>query len=421
MVVAITMKNSMLSSKRQSLIENGIVIGLRLLSIAVGFAYIKIYTNNLSTEEIGRYFYLVTLSYVMNAIIFVPIDYYMQAKLALSDKVIPFGALWKLNKVVCFIALILCLFVGLPLLYLGKIHATDIFGIYVTSVLFYLCSSSRGLLNNRGFKVFVVMMLVFEGGARLGLFMLVANYGNATSGALLYSSILAFLLEFLIIGFFSLKRLEYNWLNEGFDDFKTVFGSSYAISVSAICNLAQLQSYRLMYVWAGAPATAAIYVVVTNLGSAGMGAISSVYSQIFLPKIYASKGVFTLTYIRNALILALIVGIGATLTGKYLLLFLTKNDYIEYANAIGFGVLVEAGNLVIGAATVYLMLNNAAKSAIFCNIAAALGSMAGGYLALYFWPENAFAIGVPIALSQIFIGAFLIVHVIRLQKIMNRN
>ena len=74
MVVAITMKNSMLSSKRQSLIENGIVIGLRLLSIAVGFAYIKIYTNNLSTEEIGRYFYLVTLSYVMNAIIFVPID-----------------------------------------------------------------------------------------------------------------------------------------------------------------------------------------------------------------------------------------------------------------------------------------------------------------------------------------------------------
>lgn len=401
--------------------ETGVVIGLRLFSIAVGFFFIKIYTNNLATEEIGKYFYLVTLSYIMNALIFVPVDYYLQARLALHGKEIPVLALLKINKIVCLMALGLCIIFCLPLLYLGKIHQTDIPGIYITALLLYLCNFSRGLLNNRGHKVFVVSMLVFEGAAKVGLFILVSKLIVATSGTLLYSSVMALLLEVLIILLYSSRKIAYSWLDEGIENYKTVFRKSYALSIGAICNLAQLQSYRLTYVWAGVPATAAIYVVVTNLGSSGMAAISSVYSQIFLPKIYASKGEFTLTYIRNALILTVIVLIGAALTGKYLLLFLTKNDYVEYAQAIGFGVLVEAGNLVIGAATVYLMLNNAAKATIFCNIVATIVSVVGGYLALHYWPENSFAIGVPIALSQIFITVFLVFYVIRSQKIKNKK
>ena len=401
--------------------ETGVVIGLRLFSIAVGFFFIKIYTNNLATEEIGKYFYLVTLSYIMNALIFVPVDYYLQARLALHGKEIPVLALLKINKIVCLMALGLCIIFCLPLLYLGKVHQTDIPGIYITALLLYLCNFSRGLLNNRGHKVFVVSMLVFEGAAKVGLFILVSKLIVATSGTLLYSSVMALLLEVLIILLYSSRKIAYSWLDEGIENYKTVFRKSYALSIGAICNLAQLQSYRLTYVWAGVPATAAIYVVVTNLGSSGMAAISSVYSQIFLPKIYASKGEFTLTYIRNALILTVIVLIGAALTGKYLLLFLTKNDYVEYAQAIGFGVLVEAGNLVIGAATVYLMLNNAAKATIFCNIVATIASVVGGYLALHYWPENSFAIGVPIALSQIFITVFLVFYVIRSQKIKNKK
>ena len=401
--------------------ETGVVIGLRLFSIAVGFFFIKIYTNNLATEEIGKYFYLVTLSYIMNALIFVPVDYYLQARLALHGKEIPVLALLKINKIVCLMALGLCIIFCLPLLYLGKVHQTDIPGIYITALLLYLCNFSRGLLNNRGHKVFVVSMLVFEGAAKVGLFILVSKLIVATSGTLLYSSVMALLLEVLIILLYSSRKIAYSWLDEGIENYKTVFRKSYALSIGAICNLAQLQSYRLTYVWAGVPATAAIYVVVTNLGSSGMAAISSVYSQIFLPKIYASKGEFTLTYIRNALILTVIVLIGAALTGKYLLLFLTKNDYVEYAQAIGFGVLVEAGNLVIGAATVYLMLNNAAKATIFCNIVATIVSVVGGYLALHYWPENSFAIGVPIALSQIFITVFLVFYVIRSQKIKNKK
>ncbi|MGK5008336.1 hypothetical protein [Janthinobacterium sp. MDB2-8] len=398
-------------AKKKNFLETLMVIGLRLVSIGVGFAFIKIYTNNLTTDQLGKYFYLITLSYVMNALVFVPVDYYLQARLALSGKDIPLKALLKLNRTVCSSALLLCLAFSVPLLYLGKIQIWDLAGIYATAVFLYLCNFSRGLLNNRGHKIFVVNMLVFESALKIGLFVLAVAYTSASADLLLYSSVAAFALEMLLIAFYFSRKLSYNWSDEGIEPYRTVFRKSYALSIGAVCNLAQLQFYRLMYVWAGAPATAAIYTVVTNLGGAGMTAISSVYSQIFLPKIYASKGKYTLTYIRNALLLAAFVAVGAAIFGQYALMLLTKNDYAQYAQAISYGVLVEAGNMVIGAATVFLMLRNASKIMIFYNIAAAVVSVAGGFVVMTYWPENVFLIGVPIALSQIFIAAFLVLHV----------
>lgn len=402
--------------KRKNLLEVGLVIFLRLISIGAGFYFIKIYTNNLATDQIGKYFYLVTLSYVMNSLIFVPIDYYVQARLALSEKSIPLGAILRLNRSVCFLALILCLSFGLPLLYLKEINAPDLFGIYLTAFFFYACNFGRGLLNNRGHKVFVVNMLIFENALKISLFLMAIMYFHANAEILLYSTIVAFAFESLVIGWYFSKKLRYDWSNEGIEDYRTVFRKSYALSIGAVCNLAQLQFYRLMYVWAGAPATAAIYTVVANLGNAGMNAISSVYSQVFLPKIYSSKGRYTLTYIRNALLLALCAAIGAAICGKYLLLLLTKNDYAEYAQAISFGVLIEAGNMVIGASTVFLMLHNAAKIMIFYNILAAVCSVVGGFVVLTYWPQNVFLIGVPIAISQVFIAAFLMWNVRKISR-----
>lgn len=403
-------------AKDKKILITGLVIALRLVSISVGFVFIKTYTNNLSTAEIGKYFYLVTLSYVMNSLVFVPIDYYLQARLALSGKDVPLGTLWRLNRGVCLLALGFCLCFGLPLLYLGEINFSDLFGIYFTAFLFYICGFFRNLLNNRGHKIFVVNVLIIEGILKISMFFAALLYFKASAELLLYSTIVAFVIEISLIAVYFARRIPYNWSNEGIEQYGVIFRKCYALSIGAVCNLAQLQFYRLMYVWTGAPATAAIYTVVSNLGASGMNAISSVYAQLFLPKIYGSKGKYTLTYIRNALLLTLCILIGAIVFGKYLLLFLTKNDYVEYAHAIGFGVLIEAGNMVIGAATIFLMLHNAAKIMIFYNVVAAIGSMVGGYVILANWPQNAFLIGIPIVLSQIFIAAFLIWHVAKINS-----
>lgn len=400
---------------KKNFLETLAIIGLRLISVGVGFAFIKTYTNNLSAEQLGKYFYLVTLSYVMNALVFVPVDYYLQSRLALSGKDVPLGTILKLNRMVCLSAFILCLAFSLPLLYLEQIQVLDLVGIYATAVFLYFCNFSRGLLNNRGHKIFVVNMLVLESMLKVALFMLaLAVHLHASAELLLYSSVTACVMEMALIAWYFSRNMSYNWSMEGAESYRVVFRKSYALSIAAVCNLAQLQFYRLMYVWAGAPATAAIYTVVTNLGSAGMLAISSIYSQIFLPKIYSSKGKYTLTYIRNAVLLAIAIAAGAAIFGKYALLLLTKNDYVQYAQAISYGVLVEAGNMVIGAATVFLMLKNASKVMIFYNIVAAAVSMSGGFIVMIYWPENVFLIGIPIALSQIFIAGFLVLYVVKL-------
>lgn len=403
-------------AESRNFIKTALLIALRFFSIGIGFIFIKVYTNALTTDQIGKYFYLITLSYVMNAVVFVPVDYYFQSRLAFSGKDVPLGAVWKLNKAVCLLAFVICMAVGLPLLYLDKIGASDIFGIYITAFSLYVCNLFRGLLNNGGHKIFVVSMLVLEGALKLGLF--IASAAMITAGAelLLYSSVIAMLLEMLVIGIYFSRRVPYNLCREGLDDYRTVFRQSYAISVSAVCSLAQLQFYRLMYVWAGATTTAAVYTVVMNLGSSGMNAISSVYSQIFLPRIYASKGKYTLIYIRNALLLGLVSLIGAAIFGKYLLMLLTKEDYVRYAQAMGFGVLIETGNAVIGAITVFLMLRNASRLMIFYNVFAAVASMAGGFVVMSLWPENVFLVGVPIVVSQIFIAAFLVWRVKKMDK-----
>ena len=59
-----------------------VVVAIRLLSIAAGLALVKSYTGELSIAEVGRFFYLSTLSYALNALVFVPVDFYMQARLA---------------------------------------------------------------------------------------------------------------------------------------------------------------------------------------------------------------------------------------------------------------------------------------------------------------------------------------------------
>lgn len=403
-------------AESRNLIKTALLIALRFFSIGIGFIFIKVYTNALSTDQIGKYFYLITLSYVMNAVVFVPVDYYFQSRLAFSGKDVPLGAVWKLNKAVCLLAFAICMAVGLPLLYLDKIGASDIFGIYITAFSLYVCNLFRGLLNNGGHKIFVVSMLVLEGALKLGLFIASAIMITAGAELLLYSSVVAMLLEMLVIGIYFSRHVPYNLCKEGLDGYRTVFRQSYAISVSAVCSLAQLQFYRLMYVWAGATTTAAVYTVVMNLGSSGMNAISSVYSQIFLPRIYASKGKYTLTYIRNALLLGLVSLIGAAIFGKYLLMLLTKEDYVRYAQAMGFGVLIETGNAVIGAITVFLMLRNASRLMIFYNVFAAVASMAGGFVVMSLWPENVFLVGVPIVVSQIFIAAFLVWRVKKMDK-----
>ena len=53
----------------------------RAVIVGAQLVYVKLYSNFLSNHELGLYFFLNTVSYSLNAFLFVPIDYYQQAKL----------------------------------------------------------------------------------------------------------------------------------------------------------------------------------------------------------------------------------------------------------------------------------------------------------------------------------------------------
>src|SRR3954470_1701630 len=53
----------------------------RIVVIGAQLGYVKLYSNRLDNHELGLYFFLFTVSYSLNAFLFVPLDYYQQSKI----------------------------------------------------------------------------------------------------------------------------------------------------------------------------------------------------------------------------------------------------------------------------------------------------------------------------------------------------
>src|ERR1700729_1736171 len=53
---------------------------MRILGIAGQVGLVKLYTRYLLPAQLGQYFFFQTASYFLNALIFVPIDYFQQAE-----------------------------------------------------------------------------------------------------------------------------------------------------------------------------------------------------------------------------------------------------------------------------------------------------------------------------------------------------
>ena len=200
-----------------------------------------------------------------------------------------------------------------------------------------------------------------------------------------------------------------------------VFRAAAPVAGSAVCNVVQLQSYRVLYPLEGLSATSGIYAVVSNLGAAAMAAAGSIFSQIYLPKIYNSRGAYTGRYIRLAMALSLLVLIAGLLFSGSLVRLLTKEEYLPYALAIGFGVISEAGNLIIGAVTVHLMLHNAARKLLLANVVSAAFSLSGFFLVMHLRPTDPLAIGIPLACSQLLIAGILIALASRYSVVASRH
>lgn len=381
------------------LFDVGFLTMLRVVAIVIGLAYVKIYTNRLAPDALGIFFYLGTLSYLLNALLFVPFDFYLQAYCSRAGERLPIGPVVRMTAGVLIAALILVAAIGTVLVALRQLAILDIVSLYVVAALLFGCISLRNLLNNRGHRRVVAGALVFEAAGRVCAFVSLILFVTPSGRLLFASAGIALFLELIGLAIYAVFRLQ--WASDATPPASSALIPATApVSVSAACNLVQLQAYRTMYPWANNPAPAAIFAVVANVGSAGMSAVGQIFAQILLPRIYQSQGTYTRHYIRWALLLTLAVAAFAWIAAPLLVAFITSPQYSAYAELMVFGVLLEGANVIVSAVTVGSMLKGDTRRLMVWNIAGAVVGAAGYAVALTIAPSSPAAIGVALLLSQ---------------------
>lgn len=391
------------------------IVGLRVLSVAAGLAYVKAYTGELTIEEVGTFFYLSTLSYALNALIFLPVDSYMQARIA-SFESVPGLAIRRLILVTLAIGLVGCGLVSAPFVWFGKLQLADLPWLYAVAALLYLCTSLRNLLNIRGNSVFVSFMLLLESGGRLVAFVAMALMLDRSARTLMISSAVALALELVVILWRCRTRLHFSTEPIQLDPPSKIAATAVSLAGGAVSNAVQLQTYRVVFPLAGFGTTSGVYGIVSNVGASAMAAFGSIYMQIQLPKLYQTRGRFIGSFVAWAVLLSLGVLVVAAVFSSFLIERLTQTQYIPYAFAIAFGVVIEACNLIIGGYGVYLTIHQRTAPLFYFHLLGAVVAVSGCLATLQWHPQSPMLIGVALAASQLLITPLIGIFVLRHQN-----
>jgi hypothetical protein len=382
------------------------IVTLRVMSLVSGLAYVKVYTGELTVDEIGTFFYLSTLSYALNALVFLPVDFYMQARIAEFASV-PAAAIRRLILVTLAAGLVGCALVSAPFVYMHKLQIADLPWLYAVAALLYLCTSLRNLLNNRSSPVLVSIMMLMESAGRVLGFVALAAVLGRSARTLMISSALALALELIVILWQCPRRLSFTAEPRRLDPPSTIVSTAIALAGGAICNTVQLQAYRVAYPLFGLSGTSGIYGVVANVGASAMAACASIYSQIETPKLYQSQGRSIEGFVKLAIALSLAVLLVAMVLNSFLIRHLTQEKYVAYSLAIGFGVIIEACNLITGGYAVCLMFYQRAGALLNLHVLGTVVSVVGCFATLTWYPRSPMLIGAVLAGSQLLITPFM--------------
>jgi O-antigen/teichoic acid export membrane protein len=380
----------------------------RAVIVGAQLVYVKLYSNILSNHELGLYFFLNTVSYSLNACYFVPIDYYQQSKLygyvknnvSLKSLVIFNRRCVSLAVAATLVSALICSFFQLEY----AIYALMAGGL---SIAVYLGTALKGALNNLEHRRFIASIMAIEAILKVALFYLFVMVLPRQATTLVLSSIAALLLALAPAV----------WLAKGLPEFKSgaieridssdVFWFGYPVSIGAAVNWIQLQGYRMILVPLGFAEMVGIYATVSGIGNAGTAAVSSIFGQVFLPKIYKTAGKYTKTYLWHALLLITGLCVFCSIFSGFLVTLLTKEEFRKFSWLLLYGVIAEGGNFLVGAFSIQLTLISQTKKMLNGTLLCLL-SAAGSFGLLFSLKlVNIYTIGLPIILSQVLVTLYL--------------
>lgn len=393
----------------QNLLKDiGLITLARSLVIACQLINIKLYTNYLSVEQLGFYFFLLTISFFANALIFGPVDYFQQAHLAKIIKITG-GArpllIFNLNLMAVYLlvalgVLIICQLVTPHFVYHIILAAALAIALYSVQAL-------RETLNNLERKEVVSFSLVQEAVVKILGFLLLVKYFLPDALLLMAAWLIALLITAISLYYKARKFGVFSCSEKYVIGIREVFHFSYPISVGAVCNWIQLQGYRLVLVPLGFAEMVGIFATIASIGSAGMAAVATIFRQAFSPLLYKSSGQYTIRYLRNALALTGIILLAFILLGGFVVQIATKATFEPYWSLVIFGVLNDASNLIIGALAVHVTLTSNTKNIMISSVLGLIALVASFGLLFLTHKITVYTIGVPLIFSQIVVAAYM--------------
>jgi O-antigen/teichoic acid export membrane protein len=386
----------------------GLTTAARFIVIACQLINIKLYSNYLNAEQLGFYYLLLTISYFGNALIFGPLDYYQQANLRkIIDTSGGIRPLLDINKKILLQYLSLTIAILVVCFFVAKNQMAAIALTALLAILLYLVQTFRNALNNLGYRQDMSISLVLEAILKIGVFYLFVKLMQPDEIMLMLAWIFSLACAALLLLYRAHIYGLYNITNAYKIDVKKVFEFSYPISISAICNWIQLQGYRLVLVPLGYVELVGIFATISGIGSAGMSAVSTIFGQMYSPRIYSSNGKYTNKYLKNAFLLIVSICIFCIFFGEIVVQLATKEEFARYWSLMTYGVLMEGSNLIIGALAIHITLTghtkkimNSAAFGVIALVIALLPLLLLNYI-------NIYTIGLPLIVSQLTVVTYM--------------
>ena len=389
-------------------ITRGVVILVQLF-------YIKLYSNLLTKPELGLYAFWMAVSYGWTALIFIPLDQFQQTNfLRMRARGISILSFLPMNKIVLTTTAIICLLGMVGQTIWQKHTSFELLICYALAVATYFASSLRNFVNNLGHKTVTSMSMVVEAICKVAFLFVFVRLTLLKPIGIVGMAALAMGAVVLSIAPFIRKYQLFAGTKREYPNSRVTVLFCMPLAAQALLNWLQLRGVSFLAPFGNAEAIG-IYFTVAAIGQAGMAAVASILTQMFVPELLKSEGAFLKPYLLICGAATALMMLIVALFGTLLTRLLTNVHFSAYALLAEFGIVVEAGNLMLTAATIYLQLRNKTIGSLISGLIA-LGICLAviGTSAIFGW-FTPYTIGSALGLSQLGAVAYLIWQCQRLE------
>lgn len=331
---------------------------LRLLTVACTLTQSIVLARTLSVADIGFYYLLATLAYVGSAAVFVGADTNLQRRVAnlARDSLLPSGA--ALVRYAASTSLL-----GLLLVAVVSASFSEISGVtspaFVTIACCAISISTYGvnlyrnilLVSNRVVRSSV--MTACDATAKLAAVCLAASFAsNVGAVELTIAAAMGSTTALLALMLFGRVK-DIRWTTSPLlpEKLSNQLVRILPVSGSGLLNWAQTLGYRPLLAWLQVPMeTVGTVALLVGLGSTAAMSCFAVVSQMHVPQLYASQGRDVRRYWGLTIVVALALALCAWPAGWLFLELTGKQVLLPYVGLVSVGVLLEAGNALVGIA-----------------------------------------------------------------------